>query len=113
EPLVLAASAGPAGTRVGLNARLTRRAGAGSAGALTRRRRTGSAGRAGAPGPSGTARIGRLARSRGRTSGARARGSIGLRTNPVPPGAGAPPSPGNRAAADEPRIENADVRVGR
>src|SRR5205809_799840 len=88
DPLLRGASAGSSRTRVGVSVRLTTRPGAGAAGALTMRRRAGTA----CPGLSGTARIGRLARSRGRTSAARARGSIGglaavdvLRPNPLPP----------------------------
>src|SRR5882724_10798546 len=123
EPLRRGASAGSSRTRVGVSVRLTTRPGAGSADAVTMRRRVGTAGRAGAlasadrPGPSGTARIGRLAPARGRTSGPRARGSIGrlprvgaLRTNPVP--APAFPSRGITAVADDPRIESAIVLVG-
>jgi hypothetical protein len=123
ELLLRGASTGSSGTRVGVSVRLTTRPGAGAAGALTLRRRVGTAGRSGAlastarPGPSGTARTGRLARSRGGTSGARARGSIGrlpgvgtLRTNPVTPPAF--PSRGITLVADDPRIESAIVRVG-
>src|SRR2546425_21546 len=125
DPLLRGASAGSSRTRVGVSVRLTTRPGAGAAGVLTMRRRVGTAGRAGArartdrPGPSGTARIGRLARSRGSTSGARARGSIGgvpavgvLRANPVPPPPPALPSRGITAVADDARIESAIVRLG-
>src|SRR2546426_8078221 len=89
EPLFRGASATSSRTRVGVSVRLTTRPGAGTAGALTMRRRVGTVGRAGAlasadrPGPSGTARIGRLARSRGRTGespdpgGAARAGAIG------------------------------------
>jgi len=121
DPLPRGASVGSSRTRVGVSVRLTTLPGAGSAGAFTRRRRVGTAGRAGAlastarPGPSGTARIGTLARSRGRASGARARGSIAglvevgvLRTKPVPLSA----LPSRGITEDDPRIESASVRVG-
>src|SRR5439155_5570303 len=72
EPLLLGASAGSSRRRVGVRVRLTTRGEVGSAGALAMRRRVGTV-----AGPSGTARIGRLDRPRGRTSGVRARGSIG------------------------------------
>src|SRR5207245_10799117 len=123
DPLLRGASACSSCTRVGVSVRLTTRPAAGSADAPSMRRRVGTAGRAGElastdrPGPSGTARIGRLARSRGRPSGARARGSIGglgevdvLRPKPVPPAA--LPSRGITAVADDARIEGAIVRVG-
>src|SRR5439155_16399403 len=106
DPLLRGASAGSSRTRVGVSVRLTTRPGAGSAGALTIRRRAGTA----RPGPSGAARSERLARSRGRTSGARARGSIGglrggraLRADPGPPPPPALPSRALSARSADPR----------
>ncbi len=120
EPLLWGgASAASSRTRVGVSVRLTTRPVTGSAGAPPMRRRTGIAGRplasAGRPGPSGTARSGRVARSRGTRAGARARGAIdglpgvgALRRNPVP----ALPSRGITAVAVDPRIDSAIARVG-